>query len=534
MNLNLDRLQGYLAKNNIEASLLSAHDQFFCECPPCYDKRLQWLTGFSGSFAVVIVTAKQCYFFTDSRYILQAKKELDPSCQIFDIAKTTPWGLANKLGLKVFYDPKLVTYDYLQKFSCCALAAKINPVDALWKRKNQKKTKIFDHPIKYCGKSSAEKRREIASDLPYFFTNPESVCWLLNIRGNDIENTPIVLCRAILYPDAAVKLFIENDNFELQAKTERQIEILSKSKLEDCLKYENKIALDPKCTSKYYLDLIGDEKVEHRQDPCIIHKACKNQTEIDGAINAHKKDAKALVKFFGWLKKNVGCTEVDAANAVLNFRKEQDLFYCQSFETISAFGKNGAIVHYHPTEGQNDVITKENLYLIDSGGQYLDGTTDVTRTVCLGRPTKQQIFHYTIVLKAHIAIATAVFSPGITGKQLDTLARIHLWKHGLDYGHGTGHGVGSFLNVHEGPQSFGNDIPIKQGMIMSNEPGIYIPDQYGIRLENLMYVKKNSNGFFYFEVLTLVPFQENLIDKNLLTKEEKSWLFWFSKKMHLS
>ncbi|TVS92560.1 M24 family metallopeptidase, partial [Wolbachia pipientis] len=274
--------------------------------------------------------------------------------------------------------------------------------------------------------------------------------------------------------------------------------------------------------------LVENKQIAEREDPCLIYKAVKNQTEIAGAINAHIKDGVAVTNFLYWLENNVGngITELKAEERILEHRKEQDLFKQPSFPTISAFNENGAIIHYRASSKTNKVIQKSGLYLIDSGGQYLNGTTDVTRTVVVGNPTNEQITHYTIVLKAHIAIASVIFPSGTTGGELDILARTHLWKFGMDYMHGTGHGVGSYLSVHEGPQAIskGNKMKLTPGMILSNEPGYYIPGEYGIRIENLMYVDRQENSFLHFKQLTFIPYDRRLIDVQMLTKDEIEWI----------
>ncbi len=274
--------------------------------------------------------------------------------------------------------------------------------------------------------------------------------------------------------------------------------------------------------------LIENKQIIEKEDPCLIHKAVKNQTEITGAISAHIKDGVAVINFLYWLENNIDSeiTELEAEEKVLEYRKEQNLFKQPSFPTISAFNENGAIIHYRASNKTNKVIQEDGLYLIDSGGQYLDGTTDVTRTIAIGSPTNEQRAHYTIVLKAHIAIASAVFPSGTTGGELDILARIHLWKFGMDYMHGTGHGVGSYLSVHEGPQAIsrGNKVELIPGMILSNEPGYYIPGKYGIRIENLMYIERRENVFLSFKQLTSVPYDKKLIDIQMLTEDEVKWI----------
>lgn len=521
---NLQRLLALLKQQNIEAFLLPINDEFLAEYVAEHNRRLFWVTGFSGSNAEVIITQEKCYFFTDSRYALQARSELTDDYEIYNIPDKKIWELATEKNFELHYDPSLVTKSYIDKFKCKVAKFDCNPVDRLWKRGNKSKVNIIHHDIRYSGISSVEKCKLINLDHPYFITDPESICWLLNIRGNDAKYTPIVLSRAILYTDKTVKLFVSNENFSHE-ELGSHIEIYPIGKLVEFLANNEKIYLDENKTSEYYVDTIGEGRAINVPDPVEGFKACKNDVEIQGAINASRRDSKAVIKFLLWIGDNIGCTEMEASNMLLKLRSEQELFQHESFETISAFGPNGAVIHYHPSKSREIRVTRDNLYLFDSGGQYLDGTTDVTRTICLGKSTKEQIFHYTLVLKAHVALASAVFPIGTTGKQLDTLARSQLWQYGFDYKHGTGHGVGCFLSVHEGPQSFSNNVILKAGMIISNEPGLYFEGKYGIRLENLMYVEKSKyENFLQFRMLTFIPFDTMLIDNTLLTDSENKWL----------
>ncbi|VVC35037.1 Aminopeptidase P,Peptidase M24 [Cinara cedri] len=348
------------------------------------------------------------------------------------------------------------------------------------KREVQESTAEYLDVFEECSSASTTK---LPSEIEFrkrsneavLLTDINSISWLLNIRNENANYTPHVLCRAILYENGNVDLFIQDDKIEVAL--DNHINVFNISELENALHKLNSIIIDPNTIPISIVNLLKNKQIIEREDPCLLSKAIKNKTEIAGAINAHIQDAIAVTDFLYWFENNVnnGITELDAEKKILEYRKEP-------------FNENAAIIHYRASSSTNKIIQERGLYLIDSGGQYLNGTTDVTRTVAIGTPTKEQITHYTIVLKAHIAIASAVFPPGTTGGELDILVRAHLWKFGMDYMHGTGHGVGSYLSVHEGPQeiSKGNKVELVPGMIVSNEPGYYIPNKYGIRIENLI------------------------------------------------
>ncbi|WP_232215029.1 aminopeptidase P family protein [Neorickettsia helminthoeca] len=531
MEERLIALRSVMRKLGLKAFLIPINDEFLLEYPLASNNRLAWLTGFTGSFAMVIVTQEKVYFFTDSRYLIQAKNELHEHYTILDAGHTSILLAIRGDNIEeIGYDPKLLTEETLKLFPCTMIPVNENPIDLIWERDTPIKSEVRSHDIRYAGLSSKEKCSAVLDAIGqnrYFFSNSESVCWLANIRGSDLDCIPVLCCRGILYPNGLLKVFT-HCKFEKSPFLEAHIEILSLDDLEIYLASLDSVLLDERNTSVYYLSLIGEEKIIHMTDPSVLLRACKNDTEINGAISAHKRDAIAFMGFLDWLKNNQDTSEIEAEKVLLKFRKEQDLFYSASFPTISAFGANGAIVHYHATEKSNLNFESGNLYLCDSGAQYLDGTTDITRTIAIGKPTEEQCFHYTLVLKAHISLAMVIFPVGTTGKQLDAIARSKLWKYKLDYGHSTGHGVGSFLNVHEGPHSFGNNVPLQPGMIISNEPGLYFEGKYGIRIENLMYVTGLGDGFLGFRQLTLVPFEEKLILSNMLSNEESAWLEEYS------
>ncbi|WP_353286322.1 aminopeptidase P family protein [Wolbachia endosymbiont (group A) of Crataerina pallida] len=562
----IEEFCSFMHEINVDAFMLHTKDEYLNE----YSEELTKLCGFTGTNGLLIVTKdNKCPFFTDGRYITQARNQLDQgNFQVYNIQEEDPreWIKANltstaSLGyyLQYFTIEDIRKYENICKLIPCLAG----------KKSDYRKQAVVLHSIKYAGKSSKDKCEKIARSVDkgaeaVLLTDPNSISWLLNLRNENAKYTPCILGRAILYKSGNVDLFIQDkEHSTIEANLGNHINIFDISELENSLHKLNSIVIDPNTTPMNIMAVIKDKQVIEREDPCLIHKAVKNQTEIAGAINAHIKDGVAVTNFLHWLtnrftvirvadtgiqEKNIDSsvtrwndtkedddysdkkfnemTELEAEEKILEYRKEQNLFKQLSFPTISAFNENGAIIHYRASSKTNKVIQKNGLYLIDSGGQYLDGTTDVTRTVVVGNPTDEQITHYTIVLKAHIAIASVVFPPGTTGGELDILARTHLWKFGMDYMHGTGHGVGSYLSVHEGPQAISksNKVKLVPGMILSNEPGYYIPGEYGIRIENLMYVDKHENGFLGFKQLTSIPYDRRLIDVQMLTKDEIEWI----------
>ncbi len=515
-------LRSLLKQHQISALILPNQDQFQNEYLPQHNRRIEFITGFTGSAATIIITASKAAFFTDGRYTLQAQEELKGNkFEIHNIQSCTPqqW-LHNNNITHLWYDPYLHTEIELNKYNRITLhPTHQNLIDILWTDRPKFYQSAIKLHHKYAGESCTSKCKRLRQEEPFLITSPTSVCWLLNIRGTDVEHTPLLLSYAILYPDSKVDLFLyEKQEIEISDNvTQHRIEDLPK-----VLSSISTIALDPAYTPIKLLQLIHQNTlISRKQDPCVLAKSLKNPTEISGAEKAHIRDGTALTKFIDWLK-DTPCTEKSAAAKLLALRKEQNLFQDISFTTISAFGKHGAIIHY--TTCDDTAISKDNLYLLDSGGQYLDGTTDVTRTIAIGKPSEEQKYYYTLVLKGHIALARATFPVGTTGKQLDVLARQFLWQAGANYNHGTGHGVGSYLSVHEGPQSIPNDVPLQIGMILSNEPGFYKEGEYGIRIENLMHVVGKSKGYLCFKILTLVPIDLSPVNFNLMTQEEINWV----------
>jgi Xaa-Pro aminopeptidase len=544
MTNHLNSLKTTLKKFNLDYFLLPNSDEFSSEYLPEYAKRLQLITGFTGSNAFAIIAqekTKKSAFFTDGRYTLQAAAEVDKkSFEIYNLSEKSPlnWLLENinsfsssqcKSGSiakpKIGFDPFLHSinsiFNYQKYFGKNLIALDKNPVDAIWENQPKRpNTKVFKHPLKYSGLSSKEKIQKIIADLDensdaVILTNPASICWLFNIRAADIEYSPLHLSCAIIYKNGKAELFknhLQLTTYDLQLKSIQIDFSQANYQLYQTLKSQN-------------ITIIN------KPDPCLNPKAIKNPTEIKNAIIAHKIDGLAVTKFLFWLENSLNkkqkIDELKAAKKLLEFRKENKKFLYPSFATIAGFSSNGAIIHYQPSPKTNKTIQGNGLLLIDSGGQYLEGTTDITRTIAVGKPTAEMIENFTRVLKGHIAIARAKFPQGTTGNNLDILARYHLWQAGLDYDHGTGHGVGSFFSVHESPPSISkrsDGVPLQAGMILSNEPGYYKTGEYGIRIENLILVEKCGEKFLHFKTITLTPIDPKLINFKMLTYPEKKWL----------
>lgn len=519
----IEEFRSFMCETNVDAFMLHTKDEYLNE----YSKELAELCGFTGTNGLLIVTkSNKCPFFTDGRYITQARSQLDQgNFRVYNIQEEDPheWVKANlTLTTSLGYYPQYFTIKEIRKYEgICKLVPYLIKKDS-----SHKAQTIVSH---ISGESSKDKCERVAKNIEpeaVLLTDPNSISWLLNLRNESAEYTPCILGRAILYKNGNVDLFIQDkEHSTIEANFDDHINVFDISELENSLHKLNSMIIDPTTTPMSIMAMIKNKQIIEREDPCLLHKAVKNQTEITGAINAHIKDGVAVTNFLYWLIDSE-ITELEAEAKILEYRKEQNLFKQPSFPTISAFNENGAIIHYRASNKTNKAIKRDGLYLVDSGGQYLDGTTDVTRTVAIGDPTNEQRAHYTIVLKAHIALASAVFPSGTTGGELDILARIHLWNFGMDYMHGTGHGVGSYLSVHEGPQAIskGNKVKLMPGMILSNEPGYYIPGKYGIRIENLMYVEKQENSFLSFKQLTSVPYDKKLIDVQMLIEDEIKWI----------
>ena len=543
MKKTINRLKKKFKKYGIDGYVIPKNDEYFTE----YSKinRLKIISNFSGSAGLAVILKNKNYLFTDGRYTIQSEIESGKNFKILSYEKIINCKLFK--NLKLGLDPKLFTYEQIKKYFLNQNQIKFisnNLIDEIKTKKINKEIPFFSLKDNIVGENRRSKINKITNYLKrkktdnLFITAPENVAWILNIRGCDGPNSPIPNCRLIINKSKKIWLITESK----KAKKLIQQKIINKNQLIDIndlhkkklLKNGNSFIIDNKSCSIFFENIIKSKfKITNREDPIYFLKAIKNKTEINNMINSHILDGVALTKFIYWIKninkKNI--TEVDAQIKLEQFRKKNKNYLYPSFDTIAGSGENGAIVHYRAKKGNCKFIKKNDIFLCDSGGQYKYGTTDVTRTLCFSKP-KQHIKNiYTKVLKGHIAVATTNLITSNTGKKIDKRARRYLNKSNLDYAHGTGHGVGFFLNVHEGPQSISkfNNIKIKQGMILSNEPGYYKKGKFGIRIENLVYVKKIRNKIF-FENLTLAPLEKDLINFNLLTKLEKNYLF----KYHLN
>ncbi len=560
LSQNLAALRRLMADQAIDAVLIPRGDEHLGEYVPPSAERLAWLTGFTGSAGIAVVLADRAALFVDGRYTLQAGQQAPAGLYEIHHLIREPFGtwLAATLrrGARVAYDPWLHAAAAIDALKAELTAAGVetvamtsNPVDAIWAdRPAPPLAPVVPHPLAYAGKSSADKRAEIGEKLNKIgagaavLTQPDSIAWLLNIRGGDVPNAPLPLSFAIAASDGHVELFADERKIgaETRAHLGNTVTIRPPGQFGsalDRLKDMGKPArLDPHNTPAWVVDRLkaAGVAIAAGTDPCQLPKAIKNPTEQDGARAAHRRDGVALVKFFAWLDRAMRIdppTEISAADRLAAFRAEQDLAKGPSFDTISGAADHGAIVHYRAMPESDRRLAAGMMYLLDSGGQYLDGTTDVTRTMALGQPSPAMRRHFTLVLKGHIALARARFPEGTSGAQLDVLARGPLWDAGLDFDHGTGHGVGSYLSVHEGPQRIAKTgtHPLEPGMIVSNEPGYYKTGEYGIRIENLVLVKQANlpaaeRAMLEFETLTLAPIDRNLIDVAMLNKAERDWV----------
>ena len=556
----LGALRALMDTRALDAVLVPRGDEHLGEYVPPSAERLSWLTGFTGSAGLAVILKDKAALFVDGRYTLQAAQQA-PS-EHYEIRSLTSephvaWlcGLLGK-NRRVGYDPWLHSAASVQamkvEFAAAgieAVALSANPIDAVWNdRPAPPAAPIVPHPLEYAGTESAEKRDQIGRSMAAagvgatVLTQPDSIAWLLNIRGGDVPNAPLPLSFAILMADGHVALFVDERKLSAETRAHLGADItvaqpdLFGPTLDRLAKMGKAVRFDPQNTPVWVADRLEAAKVKISPglDPCQLPKAIKNAAEIEGAREAHRRDGAALVKFFTWLDtamKEAPPTEIGASEKLAEFRAEQALSMGPSFDTISGAAEHGAIVHYRAMPESDKQLASGMMYLLDSGGQYLDATTDVTRTMALGEPTQDMRHHFTLVLKGHIALGNARFPAGTSGGQLDALARAPLWAAGVDYDHGTGHGVGSYLSVHEGPQRiFKNGAaPLEPGMIVSNEPGYYRTGEYGIRIENLVLVKpaempNAERRMLEFETLTLAPIDRNLIDVAMLTPPERDWI----------
>jgi Xaa-Pro aminopeptidase len=556
----LAALRAELVRRGLDGFVVPHADEHQGEYLPASAERLAWLTSFTGSAGAAVVLKDKAAVFVDGRYTLQVRAQTDTSLfEPRDLVAEGPQGwIPDHLpqGAKLGFDPWLTTANGVAGLRQAAeraggslIACDGNPIDAVWTdRPSPPMNKAVPHAMNLAGEESRAKRARIAAGLKKahadaaILTLCDSVCWLFNIRGSDVPHTPFVLAFAILHADGQANLFLDESKRGpgLATHLGEDVRLAPARDFEaalDALKGKTVVA-DPATAAAAIFDRLNKAgaKVKQGADPCQLPKACKNPLEIEGTRKAHIRDGAALSRFLCWFAREAPrgvLTEIDAAEALEGFRRATGCLSDLSFDSISGAGANGAIVHYRVTRSTNRVIANDEMFLIDSGAQYPDGTTDVTRTVMVGKPTVEMRDRFTRVLKGHIALATVRFPEGTIGMQLDSFARRPLWDAGLDYDHGTGHGVGSYLSVHEGPQNISKrpvSQPLLPGMICSNEPGYYKTGEYGIRIENLVVVtapKAMPDGerpMMGFETITLAPIDLNLVEPGLLTDGERIWL----------
>ena len=537
-------LRGWMATQGVGGMLIPRADRFQGEYVAAHDERLAWLTGFTGSAGFACILADQGAVFIDGRYRLQVTQQVDT-----DVLTPVPW-------------PEVKLYDWLQDIGAVQRVIGFDPwlhtasdvealtskgvslrpvaggVDAIWTdRPLPTPQPAYVQPLTYCGESVGDKRGRIAQEVAQagatacVLTAPESICWLLNIRGRDIPRTPLVQAYAVLFADATLAVFSDACKFD-------DLDLDASITTHDWTAFEGYLATldgtilyDPGHAPHAVADILHKGDAHAAPDPCLLPKATKNRVELGGARAAHLRDGAAMCRFLAWYDAapKAALTEIDIVKALEGFRQGTGVLEDISFETIAGSGPNGAIVHYRVTEDSNRPLDTDSLLLVDSGGQYRDGTTDVTRTLPVGMPSDTMRQMFTRVLKGMIAISSLQFPQGLAGRDIDGFARRALWDVGCDYGHGTGHGVGSFLSVHEGPQRIAqtSDVVLLPGMIVSNEPGYYHEGAFGIRIENLIAVQEATTtdlAMLSFETLTLVPIAKALIVADMLNGDERTWL----------
>lgn len=556
----VNSLRALMKERGIDAFVIPSADNHGSEYVSDYFRARAWISGFTGSAGTVVITSKEAHLWTDGRYFLQAGKELQGTSYVLEklgepgVKNHVEW-LADNLdnGATVAFNGKVFTVAELNSLKASFVGKNINIkieedlFDIIWtERPAMPKGKMFIHGVEYAGKTVVDKVAMVREQMNkegishFILASLDDIAWLLNLRGADVSCNPVFLSY-ILMDENSCTLYIDKEKVTAEIEKylkENNIEVKCYEELvEDVAKLnENAIVTyDPTKTNLWIKDAIKNAvKVIERRNITTDLKARKNHVELKNVENAMIKDGVAMVKFFNWLKKNIGKTEITeiiAAEKLTQFRKEREGFVDISFDTISGYGPNGAIIHYHATQENHSKLEPRSLYLIDSGGQYLDGTTDITRTLALGELTEEEMVDYTLVLKGNISLGMAKFLYGIAGCNLDILARKPMWDRGIDYKHGTGHGIGYLLNVHEGPQGIRKEISnvtLEEGMMMSNEPGIYREGKHGIRLENIIAVKTEAETefgkFMSFDVLTYCPFELDAIKVELLSSEEKAWL----------
>jgi Xaa-Pro aminopeptidase len=549
-------IRAAMARQGLDGFLVPHEDEHQNEYLPAANDRLAWASGFTGSAGAGVILKDRAAVFVDGRYTLQVRDQVDQG--VFEIRDLVEGGVPAYLetaskGAVIGYDARLHSPQALDGLKAAAAKAgaalkpvAVNPIDEAWgaQRPAQPAAPVVPQPVKYAGEESASKRARVGSAIAAFgadaavITAPASIAWLFNIRGGDVIRSPLPLSQAVLRADGTARLFLDPAKVtdELPAWLGNQVSLEGPEALDGALAdlAGKHVVVDPAQSSAWYFDTLvaAGASVVRAMDPCTLPRACKNAVEIAGTVEAHKRDGAALTRFLHWLATEGQVSPPDEKEAVAKlegFREATGVLKDLSFDTIGAANGHGALPHYRPTERSNERAAMGSLLLVDSGGQYLDGTTDVTRTVAIGEPTAEMVTRNTLVLKGHLAIARLRFPAGTTGSAIDAFARAALWSHGLDYDHGTGHGVGVYLGVHEGPQRISkapNTIALQPGMIVSNEPGYYKDGEYGIRIENLEVVMPaeavgtGDRPMHRFHALTLAPIDRRLVDRSLLSSEE--------------
>ena len=558
---NLPTLRQKMTSLGLDLLYVPHEDEYNNEYLPDAYQRLEWVSGFTGSSGCAVISLEDATMFVDGRYTLQAGDQLDTD--LFSIvtvsqpANPFAWITSQTLSGKTLgYDPKLSSPNDVAALASAVAKAggtlkalTTNPIDEAWEDQPAAPlASVVPQALEHAGVSASDKRALIAKTLKAdkadaaIITAPASLAWAFNIRGGDVMCTPLPLGRAILHADGTADLFLAEAKVSdgLREHLGNGVRLHPIEQLEDELKAlaGKTISLDPAMASAWFFEILdaAGAHVLRAPDPCALPKACKNETELAGSKAAHIRDGAALTRFLHWLDtaaQSGDVTEIEAVTQLEALRDATGELNDLSFETISGAGPNGAIVHYRVSTATNRKLERGSLFLVDSGGQYFDGTTDVTRTVPIGTPTGEMRMRYTQVLKGHIALAAVRFPHGTTGTHLDILARHALWQAGVDYGHGTGHGVGVYLGVHEGPQRIAkswNAVPLEPGMIVSNEPGYYKANAFGIRIENLQFVTPPTPipggeiDMLGFENLTWAPLARALIDTQLLSDTEQTWV----------
>ncbi|GAB5510895.1 MAG: aminopeptidase P family protein [Hyphomicrobiales bacterium] len=555
----LAQLRSAMAKHNLDGLLVPRTDEHNSEYLPGYAERVAWLTGFTGSNAFVLILPDEARVFSDGRYTLQLRSQTDPAAYTPDDMMETPpakyLASLDLAGKRIGFDPWLHTVRGFRAFKNAAKKAggnlvptSANLIDAIWTDRPERPNEpIIVHPLEFAGQPFEEKIEGIAQTIKeagadaVILPQADGAAWLFNLRGSDVPQKPMFLAFAIVEADGKASLFVDPGKMTSQAEAQLTTVTIAdityfSAALEALGKAGKSIMIDPANVSVRIADTITDAggSLIEATDPIEAPRSRKNPTEQAGARTAHVRDGAAITRFLAWFDReapNGSLDEIKAAEKLLEFRAATNQLKDISFPTISGAGANGAIVHYRVTHATNAPIEMNSLYLVDSGAQYLDGTTDITRTLLVGEPSDEHKRAYTLVLKGHIALATARFPKGTSGMHLDVLARQFLWAHGMDYAHGTGHGVGSYLGVHEGLARIAKQgsVPLEPGMFLSNEPGYYKEGEFGIRLENLVFVTEpedigGDQPMMGFETVTRAPFERRLLNLDLMTNAELDWL----------